>query len=72
MHQQSNRPNAPARERPAPAGEADQGVAPASRLSMHANVTVWCDCCSCEAEPYWAEQAAALGIELDPGDHGEP
>nr|WP_156000733.1 hypothetical protein [Thioalkalivibrio sp. ALJT] len=47
-------------------------MAPASRLSMHANVTVWCDCCSCEAEPYWAEQAAALGIELDPGDHGEP
>ncbi|MGB5261675.1 MAG: hypothetical protein WBO34_14300 [Gammaproteobacteria bacterium] len=24
-------------------------------LSMHANVPVWCDCCTCEAEPYWLE-----------------
>jgi hypothetical protein len=24
-------------------------------LSMHADVPVWCDCCSCEAEPYWVE-----------------
>jgi hypothetical protein len=23
------------------------------RLSMHDGVAVWCDCCSCEAEPYW-------------------
>lgn len=22
-------------------------------LSMHDGVEVWCDCCSCEAEPYW-------------------
>ncbi len=21
--------------------------------SMHDGVEVWCDCCSCEAEPYW-------------------
>jgi hypothetical protein len=23
------------------------------RLSMHDGVAVSCDCCSCEAEPYW-------------------
>ena len=23
--------------------------------SMHDGVPVWCDCCSCEAEPYWLE-----------------
>ena len=22
---------------------------------MHDGVEVWCDCCSCEAEPYWVE-----------------
>lgn len=26
-------------------------------LSMHDGVPVWYDCCSCEAEPYWAELA---------------
>ncbi|MFO7955009.1 hypothetical protein [Thioalkalivibrio sp.] len=40
--------------------------APRSRLSMHEGVTVWCDCCSCEAEPYWAEVAGELGVDLDP------
>ena len=25
-------------------------------LSMHEDVPVWYDCCSCEAEPYWVEQ----------------
>lgn len=39
-----------------------------SRLSMHDGVTVWCDCCSCEAEPYWAEVAGELGIDLDPDE----
>ena len=24
-------------------------------LSMHDGVEVWCDCCSCEVEPYWLE-----------------
>lgn len=23
--------------------------------SMHDGVEVWCDCCTCEAEPYWVE-----------------
>lgn len=45
--------------------------APRSQLSMHDGVTVWCDCCSCEAEPYWAEVAGELGIDLDPDEGGE-
>ena len=24
-------------------------------ISMHENIPVWYDCCSCEAEPYWLE-----------------
>jgi hypothetical protein len=27
------------------------------KISMHEDVPVWYDCCSCEAEPYWAEMA---------------
>ena len=33
----------------------DSGQLSGDSLSMHANVPVWCDCCSCEAEPYWVE-----------------
>ena len=33
-------------------------------LSMHEGIAVWCDCCSCEAEPYWVEAAEAMGIDL--------
>jgi hypothetical protein len=32
--------------------------------SMHDGIAVWCDCCSCEMEPYWAEVAAEMGIEF--------
>jgi hypothetical protein len=31
--------------------------------SMHEGIAVWCDCCSCEAEPYWVAIAAEMGIE---------
>lgn len=24
-------------------------------ISMHEDVPVWYDCCSCEAEPYWLQ-----------------
>ena len=24
-------------------------------ISMHEDIPVWYDCCSCEAEPYWVE-----------------
>ena len=59
-------------------GDADQkidtapepGTAPSTAgkrkksLSMHEGIAVWCDCCSCEAEPYWVEVAEELGIDL--------
>jgi hypothetical protein len=45
-----------------------QGSHPAKEkrrsLSMHEGIAVWCDCCSCEAEPYWVEAAEAMGIDL--------
>lgn len=34
------------------------------RLSMHDGIAPWCDCCVCEAEPYWADVAKEMGIEL--------
>jgi hypothetical protein len=34
------------------------------RISMHEGIAVWCDCCSCAAEPYWLEVAEELGIDL--------
>ena len=48
------------------APEARMAPAARSRLRMHEGVTVWCDCCSCEAEPYWVDVAGELGIDLDP------
>jgi hypothetical protein len=34
--------------------------------SMHDGVAVWCDCRSCEAEPYWADLALPEGeAQLD-------
>lgn len=32
--------------------------------SMHDGIAVWCDCCSCEMEPYWAEIASEMGVEF--------
>ena len=32
------------------------------RSNMHEGIAVWCDCCSCEAEPLWREVAEKLGI----------
>ena len=40
-------------------------------LSMHEGIAVWCDCCSCEAEPYWVEDAEAMGIDLG-SDYEDP
>jgi hypothetical protein len=34
------------------------------RISMHDGIAPWCDCCSCEAEPYWVEIAEEQGIDL--------
>lgn len=33
-------------------------------ISMHDGIAVWCDCCSCEVEPYWAELAEEMGMDL--------
>jgi hypothetical protein len=35
-------------------------------ISMHDGVPVWHDCCCCEAEPYWAELAEEMGVDLNP------
>ena len=40
-------------------------------LSMHEGIAVWCDCCSCEAEPYWVEAAEAMGMDLG-SDYEDP
>lgn len=50
------------------AAAARPGLIPAERegrmrLSMHDGVPVWCDCCSCEAEPYWLALAEASDSE---------
>lgn len=37
------------------------------RANMHDGIGVWCDCCSCEAEPRWVAVAEELGIDL--GDY---
>lgn len=39
------------------------------RANMHDGIAAWCDCCSCEAEPYWVAVAEELGIDL--GDYEE-
>lgn len=35
------------------------------RANMHDGIPVWYDCCSCEAEPYWAAAAEEMGMNLD-------
>ncbi len=36
-------------------------------LSMHDGVDASCDCCSCEAEPYWLEAMAERPLPADRG-----
>jgi hypothetical protein len=50
-------------DEPHPAPDAAE-PAVARRLSMHEGIASWCDCCSCEAEPYWAAVAEELGVDL--------
>jgi len=45
---------------PAPAG---RRPGPMSK-SMHDGIAVWCDCCSCEMEPYWEMVAREMGVEF--------
>ena len=41
-------------------GQTDPGDRFAMTKSMHQGVEIWCDCCSCEAEPYWVEAMREL------------
>lgn len=52
---------------------ASQRSSPSRRrsISMHEGIAVWCDCCSCEAEPYWVEIAETMGLELG-SDYEDP
>ena len=43
---------------------AERAVPARSSKSMHEGVAVWCDCCSCAAEPYWLAVAEEMGIDL--------
>jgi hypothetical protein len=47
-------------EHPAVAGERKSHAS----KSMHDGIAVWCDCCSCEAEPYWVAIAEEMGVDL--------
>ncbi len=58
-HDAATRPEATADPSTAPAKQPAQ-----KRASMHDGIAAWCDCCSCEAEPYWVEVAEELGIDL--------
>jgi hypothetical protein len=50
--------------------QASSGAAPGKgdSLSMHADVPVWCDCCTCEAEPYWVEAFSDEEADSDSGN----
>lgn len=50
-------PDAPASE-PAPQAPGKK------RANMHEGIGVWVDVCACEAEPYWAELADEMGVDL--------
>lgn len=51
MHTHDRTPPPAQSKHAMPATENPAGMS----LSMHDGVEVWCDCCSCEAEPYWVE-----------------
>lgn len=36
------------------------------KTNMHDGIALWYDCCVCEAEPYWADMAEEMGIDLSP------
>jgi len=49
----------------APGCDAPAGAVPVrNSKSMHEGIAVWCDCCSCAAEPYWLAVAEEMGIDL--------
>lgn len=60
------------RPRTGHAGQPANETKPTQRMSMHEGIAPWCDCCVCEAEPYWAEVAEELGIDLSDDEASEP
>jgi hypothetical protein len=38
-------------------------------ISMHEDIPVWYDCCSCEAEPYWLEAMVQAEAESGKQNH---
>jgi hypothetical protein len=51
----------------------DKPVRPVKkRANMHEGIAVWCDCCSCEAEPYWVEIGKEMGIDMSNDYEDEP
>jgi hypothetical protein len=61
-----------ASECPAPHPAGKPFPRPGRPISMHEGIAVWCDCCSCEIEPYWAEVAAEMGVALGSDYEDEP
>ena len=45
-------------------------VAPQDKMSMHEGIANWCDCCVCEAEPYWMDVADEMGINMSDYEDG--
>lgn len=45
-------------------------AAPQVKMSMHEGVANWCDCCVCEAEPYWMDVADEMGINMSDYEDG--
>ena len=45
--------------------QADSPQKPKKSLSMHEDVPVWYDCCSCEAEPYWTASVEDQDSDLN-------
>ncbi len=57
-----------------PVDETPEPSAPAKkkRINMHDGIAVWCDCCSCEAEPYWMELAEEMGMSFSDYEDEDP
>ena len=56
-----------------PDAKPDEPVRPRKkRANMHEGIAVWCDCCSCEAEPYWVEVGKEMGIDMSNDYEDEP
>ena len=64
-------PSALTPDQPAEGRQVPQPVTSHPPRSMHDDVPVWYDCCSCEAEPYWLEAFGEANPAPDPDDEGQ-